>query len=280
MLKNVFEKLRKDLSGELLLPESADYEISRKLFNGMIDKKPAAIVKCRTLEDVLLSVKFAEDYHLPISVKSGGHNVAGNALCENGLVVDFGLMRAIDVNPTKRTVKLQSGVTWGELDKECSKHELATTGGIISSTGVAGLTLGGGIGWLLGKYGLSCDNLMQAQVVLASGEVITASDEQNSDLMWGLRGAGSNFGIVTEFTMQLHSVKKIVAGSVYYPFDQAYQVLSFYRDFAASAPDELTLSLIISTSSSGEKQIQIDLAYLGDEKFSNKCWSHCLRPNR
>src|ERR671925_269050 len=209
-------------SGVLLRPGDSGYDEARKIHNGMIDRKPALIARCRGTADIVDAVKFARAHGLELAVRGGGHNVAGKAVCEGGLMLDLSLMKGIDVDTTRRTARAQGGVTWRELNRETQLHGLATTGGVISTTGIAGLTLGGGLGWLMAKYGLATDNLIAAEVVTASGDVLRASEDENADLFWALRGGGGNFGVVTDFTFRLHPVGHVLAGQLIYRLDDAF----------------------------------------------------------
>ncbi len=228
-------------SGQLLRPGDDGYEEARTIHNGMIDKRPALIARCLGVADVVDAVNLARSNDLEVAVRGGGHNVAGNAVCDGGVMIDLSLMKGIQVDPKGRTVRAQGGVTWGEFNRETQVHGLATTGGIISTTGIAGLTLGGGLGWLMGKYGMAVDNLLSAELVLANGDVLRASEDENADLFWGLRGGGGNFGVVSSFEYQLHPVGPVVSGVIAHPIDSAKDVLRFYREFTASLPDELTV---------------------------------------
>lgn len=232
------------LRGKLILPEDEAYDAARRVWNGSIDKHPALLVQCAGEADIVHSVQFARSYDLPLAVRGGGHSVAGHALCDDGLVVDLSRLKGIHVDPAKRTAHAQPGLTWGEFDRETQAFGLAATGGLISTTGIAGLTLGGGIGWLMRKYGLTCDNLLSAEVVTADGQLLTASPDQNADLFWAIRGGGGNFGIVTRFEYRLHPVSSIIGGMVIYPMTGAKDILRFYRDFVATAPDELTTMFV------------------------------------
>lgn len=230
MTDETIESLRCTLRGELLTAGTPEYDAARTLWNGMIDKRPALIVRCRGAADVITAVNFAREHGLLLSARGGGHNVAGLALCDGGLTIDLSLMRGIRVDAAGRTVRAEGGVTWGELDREALSFGLATTGGMVSSTGIAGLTLGGGLGWQMARHGLASDNLLSADVVLADGQLLTASASQHEDLFWALRGGGGNFGVVTSFEYRLHPMEPTFAGGmVLYPMDQARDVLRFYR---------------------------------------------------
>ena len=227
-------------SGEILRPGENGYDEARRGFNGLIDKRPALIARCRGEADIADAIAFARDAGLEISVRGGGHSVAGRCFTEGGLMIDLSLMKGIHVDPSARTARVQPGVNWSELNRETQLHGLAVTGGLISTTGISGLTLGGGLGWLMAKFGLATDNLLSARVVTADGRTLTASEQENADLFWGLRGGGGNFGVVSSFEYRLHEVGPTVTGGlVAHPFDAAGDLLRFFRDFTADAPDEL-----------------------------------------
>jgi FAD/FMN-containing dehydrogenase len=257
------ETFRAGLRGTLLQPGDDGYAAACTLYNAMIDKHPALIARCSGVADVISAVRFAQTNNLPLAVKCGGHNVAGNALCDDGLVIDLSAMRGIRVDPVARTVRAQGGATWADLDRETQVFGLATTGGVISSTGIAGLTLGGGIGWLMRQYGLSCDNLLSVDMVTAGGSVLTASATDNPDLFWGVRGGGGNFGVVTSFEFQLHPVGQVLAGMLVYPFDHARAVLQCYRELFLMAPDELSMSAVLLTLPDGPPAVAIAGCYTG-----------------
>ena len=236
-----FDELGGSFRGELLLPTSPGYDTVRRIWNGAIDRHPACIARCTGVADVVAAVRFARERDLLVAVRSGGHGVGGQALCDGGLVIDLSPMKGIRVDPATRTARAEAGVLWGEFDRETQLFGLATVGGIVTHTGIGGLTLGGGIGWLMRKYGATVDNLLSVDLVTADGELVTASESVNPDLFWGVRGGGGNFGIVTSFEYRLHPVGPIVlAGPIFHPLHDAPEVLRFYREFAASAPDELT----------------------------------------
>jgi len=233
-------KLRSSLAGAVLQPDHNEYNNVRALFNGLIDKHPAVIVQCRNDADIAVSIAFAREHGLEIAVRGGGHNVGGRACVEGGMMIDLSLMKTVSVDPANRRAVAQGGVTWGEFNRATQQHGLATTGGVISTTGIAGLTLGGGFGYLAGKHGLACDNLAAATVVTADGKVVRASEDENPDLFWALRGGGGNFGVVSSFEYRLHPVgPNIMAGAVVWPFSRAEEVLRFFREFAGSSPDEV-----------------------------------------
>jgi FAD/FMN-containing dehydrogenase len=234
------DELGESLRGELLLPTSPGYDTARRIWNGAIDRHPACIARCTGVADVVAAVRFARDHDLQIAVRGGGHNVAGTAMCDDGIVIDLSAMRAVRVDTAGRTAWVQGGALWGDVDHETQAHGLATTGGIVGHTGVAGLTLGGGIGFLMRKHGLTVDNLLAAEVVTAEGTIVRASADEHPDLFWALRGGGGNFGVVTSFWFALHPLgPTVIAGPVFWPADDTTDVLRFYRDFAAEAPDEL-----------------------------------------
>ena len=227
-------------SGELLRPGESGYEEGRHAFNGLVDKRPAVIARCLGEADIADAIAFAREAGLEISVRGGGHSVAGRCLTDGGLMIDLSLMKGVHVDPESHTARVQPGVSWAQLNRETQLHGLAVTGGVISTTGIAGLTLGGGLGWLMPKYGLATDNLLSARVVTADGRTLTASEQENADLFWGLRGAGANLGVVSSFEYRLHEVgPTVIGGLVAHPFDAAADVLRFYRDWSAGASDDL-----------------------------------------
>ncbi|MBC8077993.1 MAG: FAD-binding oxidoreductase [Chloroflexales bacterium] len=234
------------LRGELIQPGDAQYHTARKVWNGMIDRYPALIARCADANDVAACVIFARDHQLPLAVRGGGHNVAGHATCDGGLVIDMEPMNTVEVDPLNRVAHVGGGATWGEADAATQAYGLAIPGGVFSGTGVAGLTLGGGYGYLRNKYGLSCDNLLGAEVVLASGEIVRARAGENAELLWGLRGGGGNFGVVTRFEFQLHPVgPEVMFAFVFHDGagDTMRRAVQFYRDFSAQAPDEVSTIL-------------------------------------
>lgn len=257
------QELQASLRGHVLRPDDADYDEARKVFNGMIDRRPGLIARCATSADVIAAVGFARENAVLISVKGGAHNIPGNAVCDGGLVIDFSAMKGIRIDPQRRTARADPGVKWGEFDRETQAFGLATTGGTASDTGIAGLTLGGGVGWLGGKFGLASDNLVSADLVTADGRLLTASAEENADLFWGLRGGGGNLGVVTSFEYRLHPVGPLLAGLVVHPFARAKEVLRFYRDFTAVTPDELTAACALLTGPDGKPAVGIAVCYNG-----------------
>ena len=228
-------------SGVLLRPDQSGYDEVRRVHNGMIDRRPALIAGCLGNADIVDAVNFARTHGLELAVRGGGHNVAGRAVCDDGLMLDMSLMKGIHVDPVRRTARAQGGVTWREFNRETQAHGLATTGGVISTTGIAGLTLGGGLGWLMAKHGLAMDNLVSAEVVTASGDIVRASKEENADLFWGLQGGGGNFGAVSWLEYRLHPVGTVTSGLIAHPFDRARDVLKFFREITSGLPDDLTI---------------------------------------
>jgi len=240
------DALRKKLHGTLCLPGEAGYDTARTIWNAMIDRRPAFIVRAADASDVQQAVNFARTHGLLLAVRGGGHNIAGNAVCDGGLMLDLSPMKGVRIDSKARTARVEPGVLLGEFDKEAQAHGLATPLGINSTTGVAGLTLGGGFGWLSRKYGLAVDNLIGASVVTADGQLRPASDAENPDLFWAVRGGGGNFGVVTEFEYRLHSVgPEVLAGLIVHPFAAAKDVLEGYRKFVASSPDEVTAWVVM-----------------------------------
>jgi FAD/FMN-containing dehydrogenase len=260
----IIQDFKTSLSGQLILPEHPSYNEVRKVWNEMIDKRPALIIRCAGTADVIKSVKFARANNLLVSVRAGGHNVGGKAVCDNGIMIDLSLMKGIWVDPYRQIAVAQAGIRLGEFDRETQAFGLATTLGVISNTGIAGLTLGGGVGWLARKYGLACDNLLSVDIVTADGQFLKASDKENQDLFWGIRGGGGNFGIVTSFEYKLHCVgPQVLAGMVLYPFEKAREVLKFYRNYSASIPDEMNTVCGLLTSPEGHPVVAIVVCYHG-----------------
>ncbi len=233
------EQLAQSFRGALIQPSDSEYEEARHVYNGMIDRRPRLIARCSSVADVMAAVNFARDERLVLSIRGGGHNVTGFGTNDGGIVIDLSLMKEIRVDPAKRTVRVQGGCTWGDVDQATHPLGFATPGGVISTTGVAGLSLGGGVGYLTRKYGLSCDNLLSADVVTADGKLVRASDQENQDLLWALRGGGGNFGVVTSFEFRLHPVSTVFAGPILWPIEKAAGAMRAYRDFMAQAPDDV-----------------------------------------
>jgi FAD/FMN-containing dehydrogenase len=257
--------LLESFSGVVLAPGDAGYDAARAIHNGLIDKRPALIACCRDTADVVAAVNAAREAELEISVRGGGHNVAGKAVTEGGLMIDLSSMKGVHVDPARRTVRAQAGVTVRGLDRATGLFGLATPSGVVSSTGIAGLTLGGGLAWLMGRYGMAIDNLLSAEVVLASGAVATASDDADRDLFWAIRGGGGNFGVVTSFEFRAHEVATVLRGSVVHPLAAAPELLAFYRDFSADAPDELgaQAAFVHAPDGSGAKLCAVAICHCG-----------------
>jgi FAD/FMN-containing dehydrogenase len=260
------DALRPQLAGSILAPSDAAYDDARRVHNGLIDRRPALVVRCQGTADVQAAVRFGRERGLEIAVRGGGHNVAGNAVCDGGLMIDLSPMRAVHVDPSTRRARAQGGATWGDYNRETQLHGLASTGGVVSSTGVGGLTLGGGLGWLMGKHGMAVDSLRAVELVTATGEVVQASAKEHPDLFWALRGGGGNFGVATWLEYELYPVgPTVIGGLVAHPFAAARDVLRFYRDFTGSLPDELTAfaGLLHAPDGSGAKLAAIIVCHAG-----------------
>ncbi|MBV8119672.1 MAG: FAD-binding oxidoreductase, partial [Alphaproteobacteria bacterium] len=260
----VVRQFAERLRGRLLQPGDGGYDEARRVWNGMIDRRPALIARCAGAADVIAAVHFARDHRLLVSVKGGGHNITGNAVCQGGLMIDLAPMKSVRVDPRRHTARAEAGLSWGEYNRETQAFGLASTGGVVSTTGIAGLTLGGGLGWLQGKHGLSCDNLLSADIVIAEGRLLTVSPDRHPELFWGLRGGGGNFGVVTSFEYRLHPVDSVLAGMVVHPIDKAKEVLRFYREFCRGCPDEMVAAAAMMTSADGDPIAVIVAAYIGD----------------
>jgi FAD/FMN-containing dehydrogenase len=287
---SVIDAMRRELedafTGELVGAGDAGYETARRVWNGMVDRRPALIARCAGDGDVVLALHAAQEHGLAVAVRGGGHNVAGNGVCEGGVVIDLSALKAIEVDPERRIARVGPGVLLGELDRATQGHGLATPTGNVSMTGVAGLTLGGGLGWIARKYGPACDNLLAAEVVTADGERVRASGEENPDLLWGLRGGGGNFGVVTSFEYQLHPVgPQVLAGGVLHAFADAPELFRFLREFIADAPDELSVTASTFRASAampvapeivGELVTVLAVCYAGDVSTGEEA----LRPLR
>jgi FAD/FMN-containing dehydrogenase len=277
-------ELSASFKGELVRPGDPTYDERRMVWNGSIDRFPALIARCSGVPDVVAAVRFARSTGLPLAVRGGGHSYPGHSVCDGGIVIDLRPMKLIRVDPETRTASVQAGVLWGELDRETQAFGLATTGGIVSHTGVAGLTLGGGVGWLHRKHGLTIDQLLSVRLVTAEGEVVKASESENPDLFWGVRGGGGNFGIATEFEFRLHPVGPIVlAGPIFWPLEKARDLLRFYREWSADAPDELMTYVVqrrapavdfVPSALHGELVVAIVCCYTGAVEDGEKI----LRP--
>jgi FAD/FMN-containing dehydrogenase len=259
------QDLKAAMRGPVLLPGDTGYDPARQVWNGMIDRRPGIIALCAGAADVISAVNFARTQNLLVSVRGGGHNITGSAVCDGGLAIDLSPMRGIRVDPRARTVRAQGGVTWGELDHETQAFGLATTGGFVPSTGIAGLTLGGGFGYLMRRFGLACDNLRSVDIVTADGELRTAGPSENEDLFWGVRGGGGNFGVVTELEYQLHPVGPLVLGGlIIHPIERAQEVVQFYRTYSSSTPDELIVHLAFIVLPEGPPAVAFIPCYSGD----------------
>ena len=268
------EVLSERFAGELIMPGDPGYDLSRRVFNAMVDRRPALIARCATTADVAAAVLFARDTGLVVAVRSGGHSVTGLGVCDGGIVIDLSGLKTIEVDAAARRAKVGGGVLWGELDAATQQHGLHTPGGRVTTTGVGGFTTGGGYGWTSSRCGLACDNVVSAEVVLADGSVVTASEDENADLLWGIRGGGGNFGIVTEFEFRLHELGPIVlAGLALWPLDRAAEVMRAWRDYADAAPDEVSTACLLITappedfvpaSLRGLPALGVAVVYVGD----------------
>ncbi len=257
------QQFKSGLRGEVLDCGNAGYTSARRVWNGLIDRSPALIVRCTDHIDVMRAVQFARSQNLPVAVRGGEHSSAGYSVCDDGIVIDLSQMRDISIDPVKGIARTQAGLSLGEFVSRTQAFGLATTTGTVAGTGLSGLTLGGGIGWLMGKYGLTIDNLLSVDIVTADGRVLTASATENPELFWGVRGGGGNFGIVTSFEFRLHPVTTVLAGKLIYPIHQAREMLRLYREFTAKAPDELTAYASLVTTPDGLPAAEITLCYTG-----------------
>jgi FAD/FMN-containing dehydrogenase len=276
MSSHAEEILASRLRGPLLSPGSPGFDEARRVWNAMIDRRPALISQCLGAADVIASVVYARERGLMLSVRGGGHNVSGSAVVDGGLMIDLSRMQAVRVAPCRKMVQVGPGATWAHVDAETQAFGLATTGGVVATTGVGGLTLGGGLGWLQGKYGLACDNLMAADVVTADGRLVKASDAENPDLFWGLRGGGGNFGVVTSFEFRVHDVGELYGGLVAHPLDAAREAFAFWEEFMRDAPDELTTQFGLVTVPDGNKICAVFVCYSGPANEAEQV----LRPLR
>ncbi len=257
------QQFKSGLRGEVLDPGNDGYSSARRVWNGLIDRYPALIVRCTDTSDVIRAVHFARSQNLPVAVRGGGHSSAGYSVCDDGMVIDLSLMRDISIDPVHGRARTQAGLRLGEFVSRTQAFGLATTTGTVWGTGLSGLTLGGGIGWLMGKYGLTIDKLLSVDLVTADGQVLTANATENPELFWGVRGGGGNFGIVTSFEFQLHPVTTVLAGKVMYPIQQAREMLRLYREFTAQAADEQTAYASLVTTPDGVPAAEITLCYTG-----------------
>lgn len=277
---DTLDALRQTLRGVVCLPQEAGYDEARTIWNAMIDRYPGAVIRCRGAADIMRAVTFAREHGALLAMRAGGHNIAGNAVCEGGLLLDLSLMRGIRVDPVGRTARVEPGATLGDLDRETQAFGLATPLGINSTTGVAGLTLGGGFGWLSRKFGLTVDNLISADVVTSDGKLVQASATGNADLFWALRGGGGNFGVVTSFEFLLHPVGPMVlSGLIVHPFSRAKELLAGYREVAAKAPDDLTVWVVLRKAPPmpflpsdvhGKEVLVFAVCYAGEEHDGNR----------
>lgn len=259
-----FEPLAARLTGDLLTAGQAGYDEARRVFNGMIDRRPAAIALCASVDDVRYSLEYGRRLELPVAIRGGGHNVAGNGTCEGGLLISLAGLRSVRVDADRKRARAGGGATWGDFDSATMVHGLVTPGGIVSSTGVAGLTLGGGIGVLRGRHGLTCDNLVGAEVVTAGGDVARAGLEGDSELLWGLRGGGGNFGVVTAFEFALHPQGDVVSGPVEFAYRDPTDFLRFYRDYTTALPDDYACDLLLRSGPDGEPRFTLLTCWSGD----------------
>ncbi len=251
------------LRGEVLRPTDNGYDETRKIHNGMIDRRPTLIARCAGVADVIASVQFARDQQLLVSVRCGGHSVPGFSVSDGGLMIDLSPMRGVRVDAARQTVRAEGGVTWGDFDHETQAFGLATTGGVARPTGIAGLTLGGGHGFIMRKYGLACDNLLSVDLVTAEGNLLTASADEHADLFWGLRGGGGNFGVATSFEYRLHEVGPVLGGMLIYPLARAKEIFRIYRDVTSAAPNELFMHAILATLPDGTQAVALLVCYAG-----------------
>ena len=272
-----WQALRAALRGALLTREDPEYDSARKVFNAMIDKRPAAIARCAGAADIVACVRYARENDLLVSVRGGGHNIAGKSVCDDALLIDLSGMKGIRVDPARRVARAQPGITLRDFDRETQAFGLATTMGTVSMTGIAGLTLGGGLGWLMGKFGLACDNVRSLDVVTADARLLTVSAEEHSDLFWGMRGAGPNFGVVTSFEYGLHPLGPVLAGVIAFPRDDGERMLKAYRDFSRNMPAELTTGAGFLTLPDGTPVLAIPACYAGKDLAEGET---ILRPLR
>ena len=259
----VVSAFHQTLSGRLLRPGNEGYDAARAVFNAMIDRRPALIIRPADAEDVRRAVDFAREHGFALAVKGGGHNVAGTAVCDGGLMLDLSAMRTVSVDPARRIAVADPGLLLGDLDRATQAHGLATPLGVVSVTGIAGLTLGGGLGWLNGKHGLACDNLLAADVVTADGELRQASNDENPDLYWAIRGGSGNFGVVTSFTYRLHPVGPVLAGGLAFPPERAREALRFYHEFTADCPEELSTTAGLGMDAVGRPTVAVGACWSG-----------------
>lgn len=268
--------LQRSFTGDLIDPGHAEYAAARRVWNGMIDRRPALIARCACLDDVAVAVRWARERGVLLSVRGGGHHVAGFGVCDGGLVVDLSHLRAVEVDPQRRVAYVQGGARWGDFDRATQVHGLAATGGEVSSTGVAGLTLGGGIGWLMGRCGLACDNLRAAELVDAQGCRLRAGDDERPELLWALRGGGGNFGVVTGFEFDLHELDGVVAGPIFFSAARSLAFLQRYAEWTRAAPDELTMMAMLVAAADGTPMVGALLVHSGGAEAAAP-WVDALR---
>jgi FAD/FMN-containing dehydrogenase len=264
--RDAVEALRAQFSGTVLESNDAGYDAARAIHNGLIDKRPAAIANCFSTADIADAVRFGRSNDLEISVRGGGHNPAGKAVTSGGLMINLAAMRGTYVDPRRRRARAQGGATWNDYNRATAQHGLASTGGVVSTTGVAGLTLGGGLGWLMGRFGMACDNLKSVELVTAEGEVLQVDDDSDPDLFWGLRGGGGNFGVAASFEFEVHPIQEVLGGLVAYPLSDALRVLAPYQEITADPPDELMSVLVLAHApdGSGNKIVAVPVCYSGE----------------
>ncbi len=260
----IVDALGSRIAGQVVRPQDSGYDDASRIWNAAIERYPGLVVRCAGTADVVQAVSFARANDLLVAVRGGGHNVAGRALCDDGVVIDLSAMKAVLVDPLKKTVRVQGGATLGDVDRETHVFGLAVPAGVVSRTGIAGLSLGGGVGWLVRKYGLTCDNVLSCEVVTAEGKVLTASAHENADLFWALRGGGGNFGVVTSFLFRAHPVETVLGGLIVHARDQARDVIRHYRDFMVSAPEELTAYAALITTPDGHPAVAVIPCYCGE----------------
>jgi FAD/FMN-containing dehydrogenase len=264
--RDAVEALRAQFSGTVLESSDAGYDAARAIHNGLIDKRPAVIANCLSTADIADAVRFGRSNDLEISVRGGGHNPAGKAVTSGGLMINLGAMRGTYVDPRRRRARVQGGATWNDYNRATAQHGLASTGGVVSTTGVAGLTLGGGLGWLMGRFGMACDNLKSVELVTAEGEVLQVDEDSDQDLFWGLRGGGGNFGVAASFEFEVHPIQEVLGGLVAYPLSDARRVLAPYQEITADPPDELMSVLVLAHApdGSGTKIVAVPVCYSGE----------------
>jgi FAD/FMN-containing dehydrogenase len=267
-----FDHLVGDVTGYVLRPDDPGYDAARRVHNGMIDRHPALIVRCRTAADAAAAVRFARAEGLDLTVRGGGHNVAGRAVADDAVMIDLAEMKGVAVDPAARTVRAEGGVLWAELNSAAGEHGLAVTGGAVSTTGIAGLTLGGGLGWLMGRHGLAADNLIEVELVRADGSIVTVDAASDPDLFWALRGGGGNFGIATSLTYRLHPLSTVTGGLVAHPFEAARDLFRFYRENLADCPDDLEVfaALVLAPDGSGTKLAALIICHAGDPEQARR----------